>query len=818
MKRSEPMLPHVAGAPGTAQRRWRALVASCFLLGLVGAAAPVSAQGFIEPTAKGKKESSFGQSSLTGPLRRPDRSKPLLLNADVLDYETKRNLVIARGNVEIYFNDYVLTADEVIYDQAAKTLTASGNVKLQEPNNNVVRADRYVLSDDFSEGFAESLSITTKDQSRIAARRAIRRDGNVTEFEEGKFSPCKNEPGKPPLWCISAKRVIHDKSEAVISYQDAWFEVLGQPILWFPYFQHPDPSVKRRSGFLLPEQGNSTNLGFTYEQPYFFALAPNYDFTFHPMYTSKQGILWQGEWRHRLAFGNVRGIYNVKLAGIDQNDTDEKFVRKDLQNNWRGSVETHGRFSLSSWWSLGWDFVAESDDTFRRFYQIDSRLQTDRVNSVFVVGQSERNYFSTYLYHFGGLLLNDTSQAESRVAPVIDYNYIFADPILGGELSFNANALSFFQDLSFTDALGAKRNLDSSVQRASVDIGWRRRLVDPIGQTFTPFFKLRGDVLSFKDTVDPVTRNVVQDDSVARGLATAGLLYSYPFAASTSWATHVVEPVGQVIARQASVDQRHNPVLDSRSLVFDDSNLFEVDRLSGFDRVETGTRVNYGLQYTLQAFSGGSIRALAGQSYHLSGENIYRSPGFDPDGRFNYSPLSGLETSRSDYVLGLYISPSPIFRAIAQARFDEQTLEVKRSDVFASLNYGPMIAQASYSFVAANPTLIASSSAPSSIVKDQQDIIGQLGFRVTDNWSVLGQVRYDIDAQERLQDVLQVRYADDCFVLTATFTETFITNVDRDLRPDRSVMLRFELKNLGDFRYKTSILDQAFAENRPVGP
>ena len=114
------------------------------MIGVLAATTPAGAQGFIEPTNKGKKDSSFGQTSLTGPLKRPDRSKPLLLNADELIYDTKRNRVIARGNVEIYYNDYILTADEVIYDQSANTLTPTGNVKCKEPNGNVIRADPTV--------------------------------------------------------------------------------------------------------------------------------------------------------------------------------------------------------------------------------------------------------------------------------------------------------------------------------------------------------------------------------------------------------------------------------------------------------------------------------------------------------------------------------------------------------------------------------------------------------------------------------------------------------------------------------------------------
>jgi LPS-assembly protein len=576
--------------------------------------------------------------------------------------------------------------------------------------------------------------------------------------------------------------------------------------MYFPYFQHADPSVKRKSGFLLPEIGSSSTLGFTIEVPYYFALAPNYDFTFHPMYTGTQGILWQGDWRHRLSFGDITGQYTIKLAGIDQNDTDEVSERPDLANEWRGSVETRGRFSLASWWQFGWDVIIESDDTFRRFYKLDSILQTDRVNRAYVTGLSDRNYFGAYFYHFGGLLLDDTSIAESRVHPIIDYNYVFADPVLGGELTFNANALSFSRDLTFTDGLGAQHTVDSTTNRVVADAGWRRRFIDPLGQTFTPFANVRGDVYRFENYIDPTTGELVQDETVTRGVASAGLLYSYPFAAASAGGSHVIEPIAQVIARQKSVEQRRLPDEDARSMVFEDTNLFDLDKNSGLDRVETGTRVNYGVQYTYQSNSGASARVLAGQSYHLSGDNIYANPGVDADDKLLYSPVSGLETDRSDYVLGLYLSPAPIFRAVAQARFDEEEFDLRRSDVFAQFNYGPILAQVTHAYTAADPAL--------NFTEDQQDVLALLGLRVTEHWSILGQMRYDISAGDRIQDILQLRYADDCFVLTATYTETFVTNVERDLQPERALMLRFELKYLGDFRYRTDVLDHPYPDNQ----
>ena len=190
------------------------------------------------PSSK-KKQSSFPKGSVFGKVdTKIDRSQPMRLQGDQLIYDKAGNRVIARGNVEIYYNNYILTADEVVYDQGAGTLTAVGNVTVKEPQGNIVHADRYTLTDDFRDGFVQSLSIVTQDQSRITADRAIRRNGNVNEFENGKFTPCKSDGGTPPLWCISATRIIHDADAATITYQDAFFEIYGQPVFYLPYFQN----------------------------------------------------------------------------------------------------------------------------------------------------------------------------------------------------------------------------------------------------------------------------------------------------------------------------------------------------------------------------------------------------------------------------------------------------------------------------------------------------------------------------------------------------------------------------------------------------
>lgn len=774
-----------------------------------------------DPAAGPKKVSSFGKanapSEIFGKINTNiDRAQPMRLQGDQLIYDKSGDRVISRGNVEIYYNNFILTADEVVYDQSGGTLTAIGNVTLKEPQGNIVHADRYTLTDDFRDGFVQALSITSKDKSHISADRATRREGNVTEFQNGRFTPCQSDGGTPPLWCISATRIIHDQEAATLTYQDAYFQIYGQPIFYLPYFQSPDPTVKRKSGFLTPDYGHSTTLGYITGIPYFFNLAPNYDVTLNPIYFSNQGLMMKAEWRHRLA----NGQYDVKLAGIDQNandlpvDSTNSAADNQKLDGLRGSVETHGQFSLSSWWKFGWDAIIESDDQFRRFYKLDSALVTDRVNQIYLTGQSDRNYFSAKLYQFGGLLTNDTPQTESYTHPIIDYNYVFKDPVLGGELKWNTNVLSFTRadgttiDPASIDPL----QRDQNINRIVTELKWRRRLTDALGISYTPFADIRGDVYQYDNVTDPetvvlnsagtaVASETRFSESVTRGIVDGGATVSYPWVANSSIGTHIVEPIGQVVVHQETIPQRRLPDEDAQSLVFDDTNLFSTTKFSGYDRIETGTRVNAGLQYTFQSNDGGYARFLAGESYHLSGDNIYLNPGRNSDGNFVFNPYNGLQTDRSDYVLGAYFAPISNIRLISQSRFNESSFALNREDASLITSYGPLSVQAGYSYD--RNSLFTDPDNPDTIavLAPLQEVLAAATLQLTNRWSIGGTSRYDLETGNFRYDSVNLKYADDCFVLTASYIQSNYS--EQSITPDQTVMLRFEFKHLGDFATST---------------
>ena len=226
--------------------------------------------------------------------------------------------------------------------------------------------------------------------------------------------------------------------------------------------------------------------------------------------------------------------------------------------------------------------------------------------------------------------------------------------------------------------------------------------------------------------------------------------------------------------------------------------------------MRAGSRANVGLQYTFQADNGGYARLLAGQSFQLDDTNPFRDPGRTPtlernDGNLvtddspTFNDKSGLETRRSDYVLGAYLAPNRHFQLIGQARFDERDLTIKQADIFARADYGPFYASATYGYADREIVNIADTDT------DQQEILGNVGVRLDDNWTAFTGMRFDIDDSTILQQSFGLRYSDECFVLSATYTETNFNNEAEDLREDRTIMFRFDLKHLGQFQADASI-------------
>jgi LPS-assembly protein len=747
--------------------------------------------------------------------------KQMLVQATEVQYDHVNQRVNAVGNVQIYYDGSTVEADKVVYNQKTKRLRAEGNVRLTEPGGNITYGEILELNDEYRDGFVDSLRVETPDQTRFAAARADRSESRYTVLQSGVYTacePCKTDPRKPPLWQVKGARIIHDEQEKMIHFEQGSFELLGMPIAHFPYFSTPDPTVKRKSGWLMPLFSTSTKLGFVAQAPYFWALAPNYDLTLTPAISTKQGPFMQAEFRHRL----MNGAYAIRAAGIRQLDKDE-FIHTNGNptpgyRDWRGSVESTGQFGLNRRWVWGWDALLISDKTFYQDYPVKTftrdalspfdNTKMEGISQLYLVGRGNRSYFDARTIYYYGFSEYDDQKQLPVVHPVIDYTYTVGQPVMGGELNFRFNVTSLSRNTASFDSINPTasnmgycalttadpavkntnncllRGAPGSYSRFSAEANWRKSIIDPFGQVFTPFFSLRADVASVNITNQPGVANFIptNDTGQFRGMPVAGLEYRYPLINVKSWGSTTVEPIAQVIFRPDESKIGKLPNEDAQSFVFDDGNLFRVDKFSGWDRVEGGGRVNYGVQATTQFNGGGFVNVLFGQSYQMFGTNSFAA-----GDATNTGLESGLDTRKSDYVARFAYQPDRVFTFTTRYRFDESNFEMRRFELEGRANFDRLSLQALYGNYDKQPEL--------GFLNRREGILGGVSYKVSQNWAVIAAARYDLDADSFDQTRLGVGYLDDCLILALNYitSYTYSGNPTRDHR----LMLQLSLRTLG---------------------
>ena len=766
------------------------------------------------------------------PPKPPKQTRPanndgqMLVQATEVNYDYNNSRVAAVGSVQIYYNGSTLEADKVIYDQKTKRLHAEGNVRLTDVDGKITYANMLDLSDDYRDGFVDSLRLETADQTRMAATRADRTDGDITIFQNGVYTACaacKDNPKKPPLWQVKGARIIHNQTEKMLYFEDARLEFFGQPIAYLPFFSTPDPTVKRKSGFLIPSYSSSSRYGVGIEVPYYFALAPDYDLTVSPRYTTKQGLLMQGEFRQRL----INGAYEIRAYGIRQDDKGQ-FLTEPGYRDFRGGIDTKGQFALNDKWVWGWDAVAVSDKSFFFDYglgpyknALNAFLLTPDtgLSQIYLTGVGNRSYFDARIMHFLGYSAADNQSQIPIVHPVIDYSNVLNRNILGGEFSYKANFTSLSRQTAAFDPINPTallsgwclptsadptrkipsncllRGIPGDYTRLTAEVEWRRSFTDSIGQIFTPFASLRGDVISANIDNQPGVSNYlpVGSTQTARLMPTVGLEYRYPFINVQPWGTTTIEPIGQLIIRPNEPSAGRLPNEDAQSFTFDDSNLFRVDKFSGYDRVEGGGRANVGVQATTQFDRGGSINVLFGQSYQLFGLNSFAVQDLT-----NTGIGSGLETARSDYVGRIAYQPNRIYSLIARTRLDEATGAVRRFELEGRANFDRFQVSLLYGNYDKQPEL--------GFLNRREGIVGTGSIKIANNWMLSGGLRYDITNQTVNQYIVGAGYVDDCFIIAANYITDYAYTSTCYTTPvtDHRIMLQIGLRTIGTSSFNAS--------------
>jgi LPS-assembly protein len=706
-----------------------------------------------------------GEVRAAGNEARPTTSQPLLFTADEVQYDQDLGLTVAKGNVEISEGDQILLADTVTYNQRTDTVTATGHVSLMQPTGDIAFADFMELHDNLRDGFIKDIRILLSDRSRMAGNTARRSDGGTrTELRHGVYSPCQlcqDDPSHPPVWQIKADRIVDDKNKEVVEYYGATMEIDGIPVFYTPYLSHPDPSVKRASGFLPPSIGTGNNLGYHVTIPYFWAISGDRDLTLRPLFTTKAGDVLDGDYRQ--AFDNGKLDYDGSIGVGSREDSgppnnpnhDEQSVRYHLMGT---SI-----FDLNPNWRAGLDVQRESDMTYMLQYHFPQ--PSDFLTShAYAEDFGPRSYGNISAYAFQTLNPLSGDGTQPIVAPVANYDWVSEPDRIGGRLSLNG------------DLLNLERRNGPEMRRVSGGTQWRLPFNGPIGDRFVFMIGTRLDAYQ-SDNVQ-VGDSSSSNQSVASGrvFPQGALQWRYPWVRHDPGMSEVIEPMAAFVAAPNGGNPAQIPNEDSQGYEFDETSLFRPNRLPGYDVVDSGQRVDYGLHTGLYNDTYGSSNILVGQSYRLEKSTPFQIG-------------SGLETQVSDVVGRLVVSPADVFDLFYRLRLDHSDLAMRRQE--AGFKGGP----SSLKFGA---SLISVSSIPGlTPLQTGTQVSANLEAALNRYWSLkLNDTRSISSGGATIYSGVSLVYQDDCFAVKTTVQQSGIRI--GNVTPGVDVLLTFVFKNLGE--------------------
>ena len=728
------------------------------------------------------------------------------------------------------FRGHTLQAQRVAYDLANQTATAGGQVELVAPDGTVVYASLLELEDDLQTGVAVDFATRLENGASLMAATAVRRSETLNELNYALFTPCPicDEEGRPktPSISIQAERVVQDEALRAILYRNAVFKIGGVPVLYLPYFGHPDPTVERASGLLVPIIEFDQERGLSYEQPYLIVVSPSEDWLISPQLNTEVLPLLNLQWRRRFADGTIvaRGGYTYErtFGDFDIDDDGIDDVPTPLDREHRSYLLAHGRFDPDGPWRWGFTVERTSDKTLFDRYDIRNPYQDNGlyygderrlISQIYAERQTRRSYVSVAAFDIQSLRIavaNEAApglnvfEADSSlpfVAPLITARWEPESPVLGGRLRLSGSSVALFRD----DYVGSPilrpevvpdpvpaglSGVDS--RRVTGRFDWRRAMVSRAGVIWEPFVDGRVDLYSLDDLPPPFDGG---SETLSRGRLSAGLDIRYPLVKPLAGGGDlIVEPHAQLSISTASDLDPRIPNEDSQTLELDAGSLFRMDRFPGFDLHEGGARLTLGARTTYHWGPAREASIFIGKSWRDDDE-----PGLLavlPDPTLPAVPAlydpTGLASSSSDWVVQGSFTATDGIRGWGHATFDDSG-DVRRAEASVDATWRRRDR--------ATVTYIVDRSNPlgGPLNRNYEFVELQAQQFIWGNWGIAGTGVMDLERDLITRSEVGLLFDDDCFRFELGYRRDN-TRV-RPSGPSEGVYIRLNLATFGGSGY-----------------
>ncbi len=697
------------------------------------------------------------QMNITSVLSTPEEKNKeeeteIYFSADEVENNQEMQVVTATGNVNIIRNNLTLIADKVIYNQKEDIVTATGNVILVEKDGNVVFSDYVELTDQMTQGSMDNIKVIMQNKARIAATKFRRLAKDNKLMTNAVYTPCDVCAGKDPLWQIKATKVQHDAEAKNVNYQNATIELKGVPIFYTPFFSHPDPTVKSRSGFLMPSFRSNSYLGAAIQPKYFWDISPNQNFLYSPILSSDHGIVQSGTYSQYFTNGEV------EATGT--------YLKDDDDDRQRGSLFMTGRYELNDYWVGNLDINYASDRAYLKDMSLPKKDDAWLTSSAKLEGFDFRNYAAIEAYTYK-LLSYDLKEIDKPlIMPWFNYENIGE---IGPYGAYNKN--------TFNGAV-ISRDDENSSQRISMINSWVLPYTSEYGEKYRLMASVKSDLYNIDDYKN--YKGETFDGGVARVFPQLGLEWKLPFIRATETSRQIIEPTIVAVAAPNGGNKLDKiPNDDSQDVELDDTNILDIDRYAGYDRNDTGSRISYGLNWSAYGNRTGRTSAFIAQSYNFDKTSSF-STSDDQSGRF------------SDYVGRINASPSQYLDLNYRFKLDKDSLDFKYNEL--SANFGPKALRMYVSYIFLKD--YNNDNTSSSLYGERKELYTGVRMDLTRDWSLSLYNRQDLaEGSFSLEHGGMLTYEDECFALSIVADRNNADSPDYD--GDFEISVNFFLKTLG---------------------
>ncbi len=500
--------------------------------------------------------------------------------ADEIKIDKIGETVSATGDaVAINESNVQIKSNEIIYIKEDDKLSAFGDVILLDEEENTFFLEDLSALNNLDEIRGNAVKARLKDNSRIVGSNYLKKE-EISIIENAEFTPCKESNyliKNCPGWKLKSKKIYHNNKTKTIHYDHAQIQLFNIPVFYLPYFSHPDPSVAKRSGFLMPTIQTDKQLGDTFALPLFINLKSNLDLTFTPNIQSASNNFYN------LNYRQLNDHINLEVnSSIDDNNdnggtSSHLFVDSKIYNPY-GNLNAYLKTS--------------NNDTYMRKNKINNL--TVLKSGIDFERETNNTFFSLETVSYKHLTAQDDQ-----------WEYLFPS------INYNIKNIknNFYEgSMSLNNSISVRKKLDKSyLSIASSQLDWsNQKILEENGLITDNEINIRVASISIDEKSQ-------KDSSNIRVYPQLSSKISYPLLKTSSSFTQIITPIIMPIVAP------YNNYTSTKTVT--NSNLFSSNRATSITEWEDGPRINYGIEWYINLENDADIKTTIGQNYRFNKKN-----------------------------------------------------------------------------------------------------------------------------------------------------------------------------------------------------